>query len=528
MTDLSIVTTMYQSAPHLEEFYRRCCAAAEKITKDYEIIFVNDGSPDNSLDIAVSLHERDGRVTVIDLSRNFNHHKAMMTGLAHARGKLVFLIDCDLEEDPELLEVFHKELLASGADVVYGVQETREGRLFGRMAARLFYAVFNALSTDPIPVNLLTVRLMTARYVAALVQHRERETVIAGLWAITGFTQKPLTVKKHRKGTTTYTLARRVAQIVNAITSFSNKPLVLIFYLGMFMVIASLLGAAYLFIRRAFFGVMLAGYPSMMVTICTLGGVTIFCLGVIGIYLSKVFTEAKQRPYTIIRHIYERRPAKQEMLSQEMLRKVGGYYTEKLILHGATPQGVDWNSPESQTVRFEQLLKVREDNSPFTINDYGCGYGALIDYLVRAGCDFKYRGFDISEAMVAKARELHEGKGPYSFVTDESLMTPADYTVASGVFNVKMNASDEEWERHVLRTIDTIARLSTKGFAFNVLTRYADPELMRPDLYYADPCFLFDYCRRRYSRWVTLLHDYGLYEFTILVRRRGESSWLTS
>jgi|GEM_PF-31960 len=528
MTDLSIVTTMYQSGPHLEEFYRRCCAAAEKITQNYEMIFVNDGSPDSSLDIAVSLHERDARVRVIDLSRNFDHHRAMMTGLAHARGKLVFLIDCDLEEDPELLEVFHKELLASGADVIYGIQETRQGRLFGRMAARLFYAVFNALSTDRIPVNLLTVRLMTARYVAALVQHRERETVIAGLWAITGFSQKPLRVTKHRKGTTTYTLARRVAQIVNAITSFSNKPLVLIFYLGMFMVVASLIGAAYLFIRRAFFGVMLAGYPSLMVTICTLGGVTIFCLGVIGIYLSKIFTEAKQRPYTIVRRTYERSPAIQWPPCQEMLRKVGDYYTEKLALHGATPQGVDWNSPESQTVRFEQLLKVREDNSRFTINDYGCGYGALIDYLVRAGCDFEYRGFDISEAMIAKARELHEGKGPYSFVTDESLMTPADYTVASGVFNVKMDASIEEWERYVLSTIDTIARLSTKGFAFNVLTGYADPELMRADLYYADPLFLFGFCRTRYSRWITLLHDYGLYEFTILVRRRGESSWLTS
>jgi len=528
MTDLSIVTTMYQSAPHLEEFYRRCCATADKISQDYEMIFVNDGSPDDSLDIAVSLHEGDARVRVIDLSRNYGHHRAMMTGLAHARGKLVFLIDCDLEEDPELLEVFHKELLVSGADVIYGVQETRKGRLFGRMAARLFYAVFNALSTDPIPANLLTVRLMTAQYVAALVRHRERETVIAGLCSITGFTQKPLTVSKHYKGTTTYTLARRVAQIVNAITSFSNKPLVLIFYLGMFMVVASLIGAVYLFIRRAFFGVMTAGYPSLMVTICTLGGVTIFCLGVIGIYLSKIFTEAKQRPYTIIRRIYERAPARQWKASHETLRKVSHYRTGKFSLHGATPLGADWNSPESQTVRFEQLLKVKEDNSRFTINDYGCGYGALIDYLVRAGCNFEYRGFDISEAMIAKARELHEGKGPYSFVTDESLMIPADYTVASGLFNVKMDASVEEWERYVLGTIDTMARLSTKAFAFNVLSRYAYPELMRADLYYADPCFLFEYCRTRYSKWVTLLHDYGLYEFTMLVRRRGESSWLTS
>ena len=99
--DLSIVTTLYYSAPYLEEFYARICAAAKRITSDYEIVFVNDGSPDNSLNIAISLYEGDERVRVVDLSRNFGHHKAIMTGLAHARGDFIFLIDCDLEEEPK-------------------------------------------------------------------------------------------------------------------------------------------------------------------------------------------------------------------------------------------------------------------------------------------------------------------------------------------------------------------------------------------------------------------------------------------
>ena len=106
--DLSIVTTLYASAPYLEEFYARTCVVAERVTSDFEIILVNDGSPDNSLEIALSLYRKDARVRIVDLSRNFGHHKAMMTGLIHARGDLVFLLDSDLEEAPEFLRRFTK------------------------------------------------------------------------------------------------------------------------------------------------------------------------------------------------------------------------------------------------------------------------------------------------------------------------------------------------------------------------------------------------------------------------------------
>lgn len=304
--ELSIVTTMYASAPYLREFHGRMSAAARALTPDYEIVLVNDGSPDESLAIALELFDTDPRVRVIDFSRNFGHHKAMMTGLAHARGDLVFLIDCDLEEDPELLGTFAERLRASAADVVYGVQRERRGSAFDRLGARAFYAVFNWLSSDPIPANLLTARLMTRRYVDALTAHRERQTQISGLWAITGFDQVPLEVDKRDKGSTTYTLARKVAHLVNAVTSFSDKPLVMIFYAGALIMFLSMLAAGYLVVRRVFFGTMLAGWPSLMVTVWFLGGLTVFCVGVIGIYLSRVFVETKRRPYTIIRKIYER------------------------------------------------------------------------------------------------------------------------------------------------------------------------------------------------------------------------------
>jgi putative glycosyltransferase len=303
--DLSIVTTLYSSAPYLEEFYARSCAVAEKLTSDFEIILVNDGSPDNSLDIARTLHQEDKRIRVVDLSRNFGHHKAMMTGLAHARGEIVFLLDSDLEEEPELLIRFHEELKASGADVVFGVQEKRKGRMFEQVSGALYFKVFNLLSTHPIPANHLTARLMTQRYVAALMEHREREFVISGLWTLTGFNQRSIVVTKHHKGVSSYGLRQKIAHLVNSITSFSSKPLVLIFYIGCLILLGSSIAAIDLMIRKILFGTLLEGWASLIVSIWLLGGLTIFCLGVIGIYLSKIFIEVKQRPYTIVRKVYE-------------------------------------------------------------------------------------------------------------------------------------------------------------------------------------------------------------------------------
>jgi len=204
---------------------------------------------------------------------------------------------------------------------------------------------------------------------------------------------------------------------------------------------------------------------------------------------------------------------------KKILEETRRYYSDKIVTYGATARGVDCNSPESQELRFEQLLKVCDHTATFSMNDYGCGYGALVEYMTRRGLRFEYRGFDISDQMIAQARELHRGFNHCKFFTDESLLTMADYTVASCIFNVRLQIGDEEWEEYVLHTVERIAQLSEKGFAFNMLTKYSDPDRMRPDLYYADPCFVFDHCKTRLSKQVALLHDYGLYDFTILVRK---------
>lgn len=303
---LSIVTTLYHSAAFIEDFCRRASEAAARVTDDFEIVLVNDGSPDRSLDVAVSVYERDPRVRVIDLARNFGHHRAMMTGLRHARGELVFLLDADLEQPPEALPEFVAELERTGADVVYGVQSKRSGGVGERWIGSLYYRLFNLLSATEIPANIVTMRLMTRRYVRALVRHREREILIAGLWTITGFEQVPLAVTRVAKGSTTYTFRRKMSLFVNGVTSFSNRPLIYVFYMGATISFISMIAAFALVIRRLFFGYFEAGWPSLIVSIWFLGGLTIFCLGVIGIYVAKIFSESKRRPYAIIREIYER------------------------------------------------------------------------------------------------------------------------------------------------------------------------------------------------------------------------------
>jgi putative glycosyltransferase len=267
----------------------------------------------------VSLLNHDPGVRVIQLSRNFGHHKAIMTGLAHATGDLVFLIDSDLEEDPALLQPFYEKLVSTGADVVFGRQERRPGGWWKNIGPKMHYRASTLLCDPPLYENVLTVRLMKADYVHSLVQHQERELSIAGLWQITGFDQVPMFVNKASKGTTTYTFAHKVATLVDNVTSFSNKPLVFIFYLGAAIFMISSLAAGYMIIRRIFFQALLGGWPSVIVSIWMLGGLTIFCIGLIGIYISKVFIETKQRPYTIIRRIYGSGFTHQESSSLEAM-----------------------------------------------------------------------------------------------------------------------------------------------------------------------------------------------------------------
>jgi SAM-dependent methyltransferase len=204
--------------------------------------------------------------------------------------------------------------------------------------------------------------------------------------------------------------------------------------------------------------------------------------------------------------------------ARDVVTSVASYYAEKLSAHGKTARGVDWSSEESQQLRFDELLRiVRAAGKAYTLLDYGCGYGALAERLIAEGGDFGYVGFDVCTPMVQAARAAMPDPR-CRFTAREEDLRQVDYTVASGIFNVKLQASEDRWEAHVEATLTRFAKCSRDGFAFNMLTRYADTELMRDYLYYADPAKWFGLCKERFSRNVALLHDYDLYEFTILVR----------
>lgn len=295
---------MYRSAPYVDEFCDRISRAAETITADFEIVLVNDGSPDDSLARAVQRNKLDPRVKVVDLSRNFGHHPAIMAGLGVCQGHLVFLIDIDLEEPPECLETLFRTMHETSADVTFGVQPRRKGGLFERLSGGAFWKAINAISGLSIPENPLTARLMTRRYVDALLSHREREIFLAGLWQITGFHQVPVAISKGSHSPTSYSIRRRLALFVNSVTSFSNAPLLLIFWTGIIIFLTSAIYSGIIFLRWLFAARPPEGWASVILSVWMLGGLMICFIGVVGIYIGKIFQEVKQRPLTIIRHLY--------------------------------------------------------------------------------------------------------------------------------------------------------------------------------------------------------------------------------
>lgn len=209
------------------------------------------------------------------------------------------------------------------------------------------------------------------------------------------------------------------------------------------------------------------------------------------------------------------------MSIEQTQKKLNEYFAEKLDTFGATAKGVDYNGPEAQERRFEQLSKVINPQNPFTVIDYGSGYGAMFDFLQKKDWQFEYYGVDLIEKMVIAGRETHKDFPNAHFTTNESEVPAADYLLAGAIFNIKLDTPYDEWQAFALKTLTRMNELNSKGFSFNMLTKYSDEDRMaqRPDLFYGDPLFFFDFCKRNFSRNVALLHDYGLYDFTILVRK---------
>jgi putative glycosyltransferase len=303
---LSVVTTLYYSEKYIQEFVFRTENAVAKIgIEDYEIIFVNDGSPDNSASVVKKYIEINPKCVLVNLSRNFGHHYALREGLVQAKGEFVFLIDSDLEEAPELLEDYWCEMQKDPeSSVVYGVQRRRKGSFFERFSGKIFYKIFRSLINVDYPADSLTARLMKKKYVDAVLRFDERELDLWSMFALAGFKQVPLVVSKGAKGTSTYTIGKRASMAVQSITAVSNRPLYYIFFLGMFITVAAMFLNIFLILRKLIYNDAYEGWTSTIVTLWSIGGMIIFCLGIIGIYLSKIFTEVKRRPLSIVEEIH--------------------------------------------------------------------------------------------------------------------------------------------------------------------------------------------------------------------------------
>lgn len=207
-------------------------------------------------------------------------------------------------------------------------------------------------------------------------------------------------------------------------------------------------------------------------------------------------------------------------MNKAILDQASNYYTSKLLQYGEISLGVDWNSRRAQTIRFDQITKIiaQDPAQHFSICDYGCGIGDYNNYLRERFCSYDYYGVDISEKMIEAAKRNHPNA---QFSTSIAVETEFDYLVSSGIFNVKQSVSDAEWTDYIIESINMFYQHTKKGFSFNCLTKYSDEDHKKEYLHYADPLFLFDYCKNNFSRNIALLHDYELYDFTILVRKEN-------
>lgn len=299
---LSIVSTLYRSAGSIAEFVQRAAdTARQMVGADFEIVLVDDGSPDNSVQIVRHLASDFPQLVLVELSRNFGHHPALLEGLRQSHGDLVFLIDSDLEEEPEWLPIFRTCMEDTKSDVVYGYQSARKGGLFERVSGAFYWKTFRYLSGLDIPANIITCRLMTRTYVDAVLQYPEREVSIGGIFSLAGFHQTPLSVEKGDKGHSSYSTKLKVWHLVNSVTSFSTKPLEIIFVVGLVVTLIGFGLVAYLVVAALAWNQPPVGWTSVMASLWLIGGVVILSLGTVSIYLGKVFLEVKNRPRVLPR-----------------------------------------------------------------------------------------------------------------------------------------------------------------------------------------------------------------------------------
>ncbi|MBV9689411.1 MAG: glycosyltransferase family 2 protein [Ktedonobacteraceae bacterium] len=302
----SIVAPVFNEEETLPHFYKRIITIMEQITEPFELLLINDGSRDASLQIMQNLHEHDPRVRVIDFSRNFGHQVAISAGLDYAQGDAVIILDADLQDPPEVIP----ELIArwkDGAEVVYAQRSKRLGETgFKLLTAKLFYRLVERITSIDIPRDTGDFRLLDRQVVETLVKMREQHRFMRGLSAWVGFRQEAVSYERQERlaGTTKYPLYKMIRFSLDAITGFSHVPLQLATTFGFLLAGASLIGIVIAVFLRLFTGA-IVGQASTLILVLFLGGIQLIFLGILGEYLGRIYDEVRARPLYIVRKVLE-------------------------------------------------------------------------------------------------------------------------------------------------------------------------------------------------------------------------------
>lgn len=298
----SVVIPVFDEEENLQSLYQRLSKVLKALFENYEIIFVDDGSSDDSLKVIKKLREADGRIKVISFSRNFGHQIAITAGIDYTSGGVVVVMDADLQDSPEVIPRL-VEKWKEGYDTVYAIRESRKDSVFKRAIAFVFYRLLQRMSDIDIPVDAGDFRLMSRRVVDILKAMRERNRFVRGLVRWAGFRQSSIRYARDRRytGKSKYTLWKLARLAFDGVTSFSRFPLRVATYLGLLVSLVSFLYTAKIIIDTLLFGRTVPGWTSLMAAILFLGGIQLVVIGIVGGYIGRVYLEVQQRPLYLIK-----------------------------------------------------------------------------------------------------------------------------------------------------------------------------------------------------------------------------------
>ncbi|AEI89284.1 MAG: Glycosyltransferase involved in cell wall bisynthesis [Candidatus Midichloria mitochondrii] len=310
---ISIIVPVHNEEEAIEPFIDNILTVLNKLTDNFEIIFINDGSSDQTLKKIITQRERLPQIKAIDLSRNFGKEAAITAGLDYASGEAVVPIDVDLQDPPTLLEGMVQKW-QEGFDIVFAKRVKRnKDSFFKKKTATAFYWLWNKVADTQIPVNVGDYRLLDKKVVLVLRQIREKNRFMKGIFAWVGFKSSVIEFERPERfsSTTSFNFIKLYKLALDGILAFTSAPLKIWMYIGFIISISSFFTIIYLITRTVIHGVDVPGYASIMITVLFMGGINLFSLGIMGQYLARIYDEVKNRPIYLINKIYESPPKKE-------------------------------------------------------------------------------------------------------------------------------------------------------------------------------------------------------------------------